>query len=76
MSHIAHAHPSYDPLLTAPEAAKYLGLHLETLQKMAKQRQIASVQTTPKQGSPRKFRLSALNAWVRAHEQRPLRAAH
>ncbi|MBT9586055.1 helix-turn-helix domain-containing protein [bacterium] len=66
-------HRDYDPLFGLREAANYLGVSTDKLSLMARTRQIAVVRSSQKQGSPLKFRLSALNAWVKAHEIKPLR---
>lgn len=70
----AQQHPSYDPILDLVEAAQYLKIHPETLKRKARERDIASVRNAQKGGSKVRFRLSALNAWVRAHEIKPLRS--
>ena len=65
----AGEHPAYDPILGTADAAQYLGVHPETLKKWARLRQIASVRNSANpRGSEVRFRLSALNAWVKAHE--------
>ena len=51
-----------DRMLPTLEAAEYLGLHPETLRKMARLRQIAHVQH--KQHGRMRFRLSDLNNWL------------
>lgn len=61
-------HPAYDPLLLTKAAAKYIGSAPETLLKMAHGGEIAVVRRSEAKGSPMKFRLSALNAWIREHE--------
>ncbi len=73
MNTIAKEHAAFDPLLTAPEAAKYLGMNPETLIAMARRREIACVRQSTKKGSPTKFRLSAINQWIHRHEISPLR---
>mgnify|MGYP003375289496 FL=1 len=66
-------HRDYDPLLQLKEAAEYLGLSTDKLGVMARERQIAVVRSSQRKGSPLKFRLSALNAWIKAHEIKSLR---
>ena len=66
-------HRDYDPLLQLKEAAEYLGLSADKLSVMARERKIAVVRSTQKRGSPLRFRLSALNAWIKAHEIKSLR---
>lgn len=68
-------HPAYDPLLTVKPSAEYLGMSTEALLQKARKREIACVRDSSKKGSPVKFRLSALNDWIRKHEVRPLRQA-
>ena len=68
-------HRDHDPLYPLREAAKYLGLSPDKLSVMARMRQIAVVRTSQKRGSPMRFRLSALNSWIRTHEIKPLRSA-
>lgn len=73
----AGEHPAYDPLFGIADAAQYLGVHTETLKKWARLRQIASVRSSVNhRGSEVRFRLSALNSWVKAHEIKPLRTAN
>ena len=74
MSLAAKHHAAYDPLMTAAEAAEYLGMNSETLLCMARRREIACVRVSAKKGSPTKFRLSILNGWIQAREIKPLRA--
>lgn len=68
----ANQHPAYDPLLTIHEGASYLGLHTETLKRMARTHEISCVRNSLKKGSNIKFRLSALNAWAESHEVKPV----
>jgi len=65
--------PVHDPVYNTQEAASYLGMHEETLKKMARQREIGHVRSVRGKGSPVKFRLSDLNAWAEARQIRPLR---
>lgn len=73
MKTIVSEHSSYDPLLGLEDAANYLGLPRKRLLEMSRTREIASVRRIQKSGSPVRFRLSALNAWIKAHEIKPLR---
>lgn len=73
MKTVASEHSSFDPLLGLEEASNYLGLPRKRLLEMSRTREIASVRRVQKSGSPVRFRLSALNSWVRAHEIKPLR---
>lgn len=66
-------HPNHDPLYSLKQASEYLGISADRLAKMANLREIAAVRSVKKQGSPIRFRLSALNTWVRAHETRTAR---
>lgn len=68
-------HRDYDPLLGLKESAEYLSISPVRLRLMASMKEIAVVRAATQQGSPLKFRLSALNAWVKSHEIKPLRAA-
>lgn len=63
-----------DPLLRADEAAIYLGMTRKKLLELARTRQIGSVRECAKRGSTVRFRMSHLQAWISAHEVRPLRA--
>lgn len=65
------SHPLYDPLLKIDEAAKYLCVSAVHLRLMATEKKIAVVRTCYQQGSPLKFRLSALNSWSKSHEVKP-----
>ena len=71
MSRLTQRHAAtanFDPLLDAQEGADYLKMGTETLLEKARLREIACVRDSRKRGSPVKFRLSALNQWIRAHE--------
>ena len=61
-------HAAYDPLLDSKDSAAYVRMSVDTLLDKARRREIASVRDSSKKGSPVKFRLSALNKWIRAHE--------
>ncbi len=61
-------HAAYDPLLDSKESAAYLRMDVDNLLEKARMREIASVRNSAKKGSPVKFRLSALNKWIRDHE--------
>jgi len=50
----------FEPLLSADEAAEHLRIHVKTLQKLARQKQVPSV----RMGKYWRFRLSTLDAWV------------
>ena len=65
----------HDPLYPLRDAAAYLGVSTDKLSVMARMRQIGVVRTSQAKGSPLRFRLSALNAWIRSHEIKPLRNA-
>ena len=65
-------HANYDPLLPTVDAARYLGVHEETLKTMARNREIACIRAAGTK-SHLKFRLSALNGWANRHEVKPLR---
>ena len=56
----------FEPLLSTEEAAAHLRLHPKTLQRMARQGHVPSIRI----GKYWHFRLSALDAWVRALENR------
>jgi len=58
---------AYDPLLSVSEAAKYVDRHPETLRKAVRAREIACVRRMDR--GRIQFRLSVLNAWVKAQEQ-------
>lgn len=68
------SHPGYDPLVSLTQAASYLEMSPDKLSLLARTRQIASVRTSQKRGSPVRFRLSVLNAWVKSHEIKALRS--
>jgi excisionase family DNA binding protein len=55
-----------EPLLDAQEAAKHLGVHPKTLQRMARAGKVPCFRI----GRYVKFRLSALDVWVRGSENR------
>ena len=57
---------TFEPLLSAEEAASYLRMHPKTLQKMARGGQVPCI----RYGRNWYFRLSALDAWVREQENR------
>ena len=56
----------FEPLLSTEEAATHLRMHPKTLQRMARQGHVPSIRI----GKYWHFRLSALDAWVRALENR------
>lgn len=56
----ADANPSFERLLDSEEAASLLKIHPKTLQKMARNGEIAGVQI----GKLWRFRASVLNAWL------------
>ena len=60
------ADKTFEPLLSAEEAAAYLRIHTKTLQKFAREGQVPCV----RMGKYWRFRLSALDVWVRAQENR------
>ena len=55
---------TFEPLLTAEEAAAHLRIHVKTLQKMARNVQVPSLRI----GKYWFFRLSALDEWLRGIE--------
>ncbi len=55
---------SFEPLLSADEAAQHLRVHVKTLQKLAREQQVPSV----RMGKYWRFRLSSLDHWVTARE--------
>ena len=54
----------FEPLLTAEEAAAHLRIHTKTLQRIARAGAVPCV----RMGKYWRFRLSALDVWVRSHE--------
>ena len=56
----ADANPTFERLLDSEEAASLLKIHPKTLQKMARNGEIAGVQI----GKLWRFRASVLNAWL------------
>jgi excisionase family DNA binding protein len=56
----ADANPSFERLLDSEEAASLLKIHPKTLQKMARNGEIAGVQI----GRLWRFRASVLNSWL------------
>jgi excisionase family DNA binding protein len=56
----------FEPLLTAEEAAMHLRIHPKTLQKMARAGQVPCM----RRGKYWFFRLSSLDVWLRAQENR------
>ena len=56
----ADANPTFERLLDSEEAASLLKIHPKTLQKMARDGEIAGVQI----GKLWRFRASALNDWL------------
>lgn len=62
-----------DPLLRTDEAASYLGMTKKKLLELARSREIGSVRDRAARGSTVRFRMSQLNAWIEAHEVKPLR---
>jgi len=61
---IGGAKKDFEPLLSAEEAAAHLRMHTKTIQKLARQGEIPCIPI----GKYRRFRLTALDAWVRSHE--------
>ena len=57
----------FERLMSAVEAATYLRMHPKTLQRLARGSQVPAVRI----GRFWHFRLSALDAWVRALENHP-----
>ena len=65
---------TFEPLLTADEAALHLRVHVKTLQKLAREQQVPCV----RMGKYWRFRLSSLDHWVQARENassQPLRVS-
>jgi excisionase family DNA binding protein len=63
----------FEPLLDAEEAAAYLRVHPKTLMRMARNGEVPAIRI----GKYWRFRASALDAWIRASENRssqPFRA--
>lgn len=62
-------HPSYDPLLSLKDAAAYLAMSPTKLSQLARTREIESVREGDRWLSKArlKFRLSAVNAWVKRY---------
>lgn len=58
---------SFEPLLTAEEAAIHLRIHTKTLQKLARARIVPCI----RMGKYWRFHLSALDAWLREQENDP-----
>jgi excisionase family DNA binding protein len=50
----------FEPLLNLEEAAKILGMHWKTLERMARNKKVPAL----KVGKRWKFRLTSLNAWL------------
>lgn len=65
---LAKEHAAFDPLLGVEEAAQYLAIHSETLLAKARRREISCVKAKSGAKARVKFRLSALNSWVRENE--------
>jgi excisionase family DNA binding protein len=61
---IAEAESQFEPLLTTEEAATHLRIHTKTLQRIARAGSVPCVRL----GKYWRFRLSALDLWVRSHE--------
>jgi excisionase family DNA binding protein len=55
---------TFEPLLTADESAEHLRVHVKTLQKLARQHRVPCV----RMGKYWRFRLSALDHWVKAQQ--------
>lgn len=70
---LAKEHAAFDPLMDVAEAAQYLALHPETILTKARRREIACVKASGTKARV-KFRLSALNQWIRANEKPARRA--
>ena len=56
---------SFEPLLSAEEAAEHLRIHVKTVQKMARDGAIPRI----RMGKYWRFRLSALDQWVSAQQE-------
>jgi excisionase family DNA binding protein len=56
----------FEPLLSAEEAAAYLRIHQKTLMRMARNFDVPAIRI----GKYWRFRLSALDEWVRGSENR------
>ena len=63
---MTHGEFEFEHLLSAEEAAAHLRIHTKTLQKFAREGQVPCV----RMGKYWRFRLSALDVWVRAQENR------
>jgi excisionase family DNA binding protein len=61
-----NAKPDFEPILTAEEAAVHLRIHTKTLQKLARLGQVPCM----RRGKYWFFRLSSLDVWLRALENR------
>ena len=55
---------TFEPLLTADEAAEHLRIHVKTLQRLAREQRVPSV----RMGKYWRFRLSPLDQWVTAQQ--------
>jgi excisionase family DNA binding protein len=56
----------FEPLLSAEEAAEHLRIHVKTVQRFAREKRIPCV----RMGKYWRFRLSALDRWVLAQQNR------
>ena len=63
---ITNTWPDFEPILTAEEAAIHLRIHTKTLQKLARLGQVPCI----RRGKYWFFRLSSLDVWLRAQENR------
>ena len=59
------AQTTFEPLLTAEEAAEHLRIHVKTLQKLARDQRVPTVRL----GKYWRFRLSALDRWVTGQQK-------
>ena len=57
----------FEPLITAEEAAAHLRMHVKTVQRFAREGALPCVRI----GKYWRFRLSALDGWVKSHENQP-----
>jgi excisionase family DNA binding protein len=55
---------SFEPLLSADEAANHLRIHVKTLQRLAREHRVPSI----RMGKYWRFHLSALDQWVMAQQ--------
>jgi excisionase family DNA binding protein len=60
--------PAYDPVMSTKQAAAYLSISEDELKRRARRGDVSSIRA-PGVRSRLKFRLSALNLWLKEHEQ-------